>query len=367
MITEDVRTSSNTRVSIFDQIASDSHEQVVFCYDPDTGLRCIIAIHSTVLGPALGGTRMWHYESDQQALTDVLRLSRGMTLKAAVTGLNLGGGKGVVIGDSRTDKSEALWRRYGQFVESLGGRYITAEDVGTSIKDLEYISMETRHCTGLPEAMGGGGDPSPVTAYGTYLGMKAAAREVWGKDELAGKKILVQGIGHVGANLVELLVKENADVSVSDIREEKLADITRQFKVKVVAPEDVYDYDMDIYAPCALGATLNDDTIPALRCIIVAGAANNQLKDESRHGEMLRDKGILYTPDFVINAGGLINCYAELDGYDRNRAMATCENIYDRTLDIFSLARHQGTTTHSAAETLALQRIESISRLNTRM
>lgn len=367
MITTDTKTAAMNSVSLFGQIASGGHEQVAFCYDADSGLRSIIAIHSTILGPSLGGTRMWLYESDQAALTDVLRLSRGMTLKAAISGLNLGGGKAVIIGDSRTDKSEALWRRYGKFVDGLNGRYITAEDVGTSVRDLEFIAMETRHCAGLPEHMNGGGDPSPVTAYGTYLGMKASAKEVWGNDSLSGKKVIVQGVGHVGAYLVDLLVKEGAHVSVSDIREDKVSAITKEFKVKVVKPEDVYDADMDIYAPCALGATLNSETIPGLKCLIVAGAANNQLKDEDRHGEMLRDRGILYAPDFLINAGGLINCYVELDGYDRARAMATCENIYDRTHEIFSVARSQNITTHQAAEDLAMQRVNAIAKLNARM
>lgn len=366
MITTEKTTAVNS-VSLFDQISTESHEQMAFCYDEDTGLRSIIAIHSTVLGPALGGTRMWPYETDQSAITDVLRLSRGMTLKASITGLNLGGGKAVVIGDSRTDKSEALWRRYGKFVDGLNGRYITAEDVGTSTKDLEYIAMETRHCAGLPEHMHGGGDPSPVTAYGTYLGMKASAKEVWGTDSLAGKKVLVQGVGHVGTHLVDLLVKEGAVVFVSDIRDDKLAQITRRFKVNVVKPADVYDADVDIYSPCALGATLNDDSIPSLKCAIIAGAANNQLQNEDRHAEMLRDRGILYAPDFLINAGGLINCYAELDGYDRARAMATCGNIYARTHEIFDLARKRGITTHQAAVDIALERVNAIAKLNARM
>lgn len=355
---EDVRTGLSTSASIFDQIAVDSHEQVVFCYDQDTGLRSIIAIHSTTLGPSLGGTRMWPYASDQDALTDVLRLSRGMTLKAAITGLNLGGGKAVIIGDSRSLKSEALMRRYGRFVNGLAGRYITAEDVGTSTKDLEIIAKETKHCAGLPESMNGGGDPSPVTAYGTYLGMKASAKEAWGTDSLKGKTVLVQGVGHVGAHLVELLANEGADILVSDIHDDKLARVANQFRVTVIPPDDVYESEMDIYAPCALGATLNDDTIEQLGCVIVAGAANNQLADEDRHGAMLLDKGILYAPDFVINAGGLINCYVELDGYDRARAMSTCENIYDRTLEIFSLAKEEGITTHDAAENLAVRRLD---------
>ncbi len=349
---------------IFSQIESRGHEQLVFSYDPHTGLKAIIAIHNTVLGPALGGTRMWHYSSEADAIHDVLRLSRGMTYKSAISGINLGGGKAVIIGNSATDKSEALWRRYGKFVDSLGGKYITAEDVGTSTADMEYVAMETQHVAGLPDYMGGGGDPSPVTAYGTYLGMKAAAKAAWGSDSLSGKRVMIQGAGHVGQYLADLLAKENADLLVADINQANLALITGKHKVTVINPAEVYQTNMDIYAPCALGATLNDDTIPHLTCDIIAGAANNQLKDEVKHGAMLQDRKILYAPDFLINAGGVINCYAELEGYNRDRAYGYTDKIYDRTLEIFQRADTDKITTHEAALRIAQQRIDQMAHVN---
>ncbi len=352
---------------IFNQIASMGHEQVVFCHDEKTGLRAIIAIHNTVLGPALGGTRMWQYASDLDALTDALRLSEGMTYKAAVAGLNLGGGKAVILGDSRKDKSEAYFRRYGKFVDSLGGKYITAEDVGTSKQDMEWIAMETKSVSGLPEHKGGSGDPSPVTAYGVYMGVKASAKQVYGNDSLQGKKVMVQGAGNVGRYLIDNLIKEGAVVYVSDIFEDQLQKITSVHGgVKVIAPEDVYDVNMDIYAPCALGATLNDDTIARLKCAIVAGGANNQLKDTAKHMKMLMDRNILYAPDFVINAGGLINVYSELEGYNRQNAMSKTENIYNQTLAIFETARAEGISTLVAAQKLAERRIEAMANLKTR-
>ncbi|MDH5475724.1 MAG: leucine dehydrogenase, partial [Cyclobacteriaceae bacterium] len=303
--------------SLFGQVSTMGHEQVVFCHDESTGLKAIIGIHNTVLGPSLGGTRMWNYGSEAEALTDALRLSRGMTYKAAITGLNIGGGKAVIIGDANTMKTEAFMRRFGRFVESLGGRYITAEDVNMKTRDMEYIAMETRHVTGLPESMGGGGDPSPVTAYGTYLGMKAAAKKAYGNDSLENKKVAVQGVGQVGMYLVEYLTKEGAKVYVTDIFEDKLLKIAAKHNATVVGQDEIYDLDVDIYAPCALGATLNDDTIGRLKCKIIAGAANNQLENEQKHGVMLMDKDIIYAPDFLINAGGLINVYAEyLGGYN---------------------------------------------------
>lgn len=352
---------------IFNQIASMGHEQVVFCHDEKTGLRAIIAIHNTVLGPALGGTRMWQYASDLDALTDALRLSEGMTYKAAVAGLNLGGGKAVILGDSRKDKSEAYFRRYGKFVDSLGGKYITAEDVGTSKQDMEWIAMETKSVSGLPEHKGGSGDPSPVTAYGVYMGVKASAKQVYGNDSLNGKKVMVQGAGNVGRYLIDNLIKEGAIVMVSDIFEDQLQKITSVHSgVKVISPEDVYDVDMDIYAPCALGATLNDDTIGRLKCAIVSGGANNQLKDTEKHMKMLMDRNILYAPDFVINAGGLINVYSELEGYNRQNAMSKTENIYNQTLAIFETANNEGISTLVAAQKLAERRIEAMANLKTR-
>src|SRR5690349_435052 len=324
---------------IFGTLNKLGHEQVVFCHDEATGLKAIIAIHNTVLGPALGGTRMWNYASEQEALTDVLRLSRGMTFKAAISGINLGGGKAVIIGDAKTMKTEAFLRRFGKFVNSLGGKYITAEDVNMKTLDMEYISMETRHVTGLPESMGGGGDPSPVTAYGVYMGIKAAAKKVFGSDSLKGKRIAVQGVGQVGMHLVEFLVKEDAKVFITDLSSEKIKRIAQEFHVTAVSQEGIFDVDSDIYAPCALGATVNDDTIGRLRCSIIAGAANNQLKDELRHGYMLIDRSITYAPDFLINAGGLINVYHEYLGhYNRRSVMDQAEKIYDTCLNILSFA-----------------------------
>ncbi len=349
---------------LFKEISNLGHEQVVFCHDEPTGLKAIIAIHNTVLGPALGGTRMWNYASDREALTDVLRLSRGMTFKAAISGLNLGGGKAVIIGDSKKIKTEAFLRRFGRFVESLGGRYITAEDVNMKTRDMEFISMETNHVTGLPESQGGGGDPSPVTAYGTYLGMKAAAKKVWGSDSLVGKKVAVQGVGQVGGYLVELLKKENAEVFITDISEERLQQIGRDFGAKVVGQDEIYDQAVDIYAPCALGATLNDKTIPRLKCRVVAGAANNQLKDEVVHGKLLLEKGIVYAPDFLINAGGLINVYAEyLGSYKKEIAYQQAEKIYDTCLDILNKSEAEGISSQEAAIKLCLQRINDIGKV----
>lgn len=344
------------------------HEQLVFCQDNKTGLKAIIAIHNTTLGPALGGTRMWTYQNELEALNDVLRLSRGMTYKAAISGLNLGGGKAVIIGDSRTQKNEALMRKFGRFVDALGGKYITAEDVGMSPKDMEYIHMETNHVAGVPEVLGGGGDPSPVTAYGVYMGMKASATKVWNSDSLSGKKVMVQGAGHVGQYLIDYLVKENAQVMVSDIFEDKLQAITKKHpSVRIVQADKVYETEMDIYAPCALGATVNDDTLPKLPCKIIAGAANNQLANEEIHGVELMKAGIVYAPDFMINAGGLINCYSELQGYNRDRAMKGAEEIYDTTLRTFEYAQRQNIPTFKAANLMAEERINAMAEINKRL
>jgi leucine dehydrogenase len=346
------------------QMALNNHEQVVFCNDNATGLKAIIAIHNTVLGPSLGGTRMWHYNNEMEALNDVLRLSRGMTYKSSVAGLNLGGGKAVIIGDARKIKNEALLRRFGKFVDSLGGKYITAEDVAMTSRDMEIISMETKHVSGLPENMGGSGDPSPVTAYGVYVSMKASAREVWGHDSLAGKKVLVQGIGHVGEVLVAHLTKEGAKVYINDISEERLKNVADKHKAEVVKAETMFDLDIDIYAPCALGATINDETLSRLKCKIICGAANNQLADEKYHGEAVGKQGILYAPDFVVNAGGIINVYYELEGYNRERAMTHAEKIYDTTWNLFQLAKKENIPTYMAANSLGEKRIEAIARIN---
>ncbi|HCM75477.1 MAG TPA: leucine dehydrogenase [Cytophagales bacterium] len=349
---------------VFAMAAEFGHEQVVHCYDEATGLKALIAIHNTALGPALGGTRMWNYASEQDALIDVLRLSRGMTFKAAISGLNLGGGKAVLIGDAKTMKTEAYLRRFGKFIQSLSGKYITAEDVNMKTSDMEFIGMETQYVTGLPESMGGGGDPSPVTAYGVYMGIKATAKKVYGSDDLGGKKIAVQGVGQVGTYLLEYLVKENAKVTITDISEEKVKEVAKRFGVDAVAQDKIYDLDMDIYTPCALGATLNDDTIPRLKCAIVAGGANNQLKDEVKHGYMLLDKGITYAPDFLINAGGLINVGNEFYGnYNRERVYHHAEKIYDTCLNILNLAEKEKITSQEAAIHLAEKRIAEVGKV----
>ena len=338
------------------------HEQVVFCHDPHSNLKAIIAIHNTTLGPALGGTRMWNYNSDDDAVVDALRLSRGMTYKAAISGLNLGGGKAVIIGDPSL-KSEALWRRYGKFVNSLNGKYITAEDVNTSASDMEFIHQETKHVTGIPEYMGGSGDPSPFTAYGVFVGMKACAHKRWGNDSLSGKKVLVQGVGHVGH-----LIEAGAKVFISDINKDRIKETTNKFNVEFIEPAEMLNVDMDIYAPCALGATINTESIRTLTCSIIAGAANNQLADEKIHGRQLIEKGIIYAPDFLINAGGLVNVAAEASGsYNREKVTNDVEKIYNRILAIFSLSEKEDITTQEAAIQIAQKRIDDVAHVKSRL
>lgn len=353
-------TTPDTVFDLFSGLENTNHEQIVFCQDNATGLKAIIAIHNTVLGPGLGGTRMWTYAHEKDAIRDALRLSRGMTYKAAVAGLNLGGAKAVIIGDPKTRKSEALMRKFGRFVENLNGKYITAEDVGTTTRDMEYVNMETEHVVGLPESMGGGGDPSPVTAWGTYMGIKASAKTAWGNDSLSGKTVAVMGIGKVGMHLVEYLSKEGARIYVSDINESALKEAASKYNAIPVSGNDMIDLDVDIFAPCALGAILNNDTIGRLKCQIISGAANNQLEDEKIHGDMIRAKGIYYAPDFVINAGGLINVYSEYTGYVRENAMAQTENIYNTILEIYRLSDVQNINTQFAAIALAEKRINDM-------
>ena len=355
---ENKRTKAK-EVELLEMMTNTSHEQVVFCQDNKTGLKAIIAIHDTTLGPALGGTRMWDYKNEKDAVNDVLRLSRGMTFKAAITGLKLGGGKAVIIGDAKTQKNEALMRRFGSFVNSLNGKYITAEDVGMSTDDMRFVKMETDFVTGIPIEMGGGGDPSPVTAYGVYMGMKAAAKFKWGTDSLEGKTVLVQGVGHVGENVVKHLTEEGAIVLINDINEDNIKRVCDLYNPQVISGDSLYETEIDIYSPCALGATLNDNTVFKLKCEIIAGAANNQLDDEVKHAEILKDLGIIYAPDFLINAGGLINVYSELNGYNRQDALAQTKKIYNTTLEIFEKAEKESITTHSAALIIAQDRINS--------
>ncbi len=353
----DLNTQSSA-FNVFSNRAFDNHEQVVFCQDKDTGLKAIIGVHNTVLGPALGGTRMWSYRSESEALTDVLRLSRGMTFKAAVTGLNLGGGKAVIIGNSKIEKTPELMLKFGDFVHRLGGSYITAEDVGMETSDMDLVRSVTPYVTGISEEMGGAGNPSPITAYGVFMGMKAAAKHTFGTSSLEERTVMVQGIGHVGESLVEHLSNEGAKVLISDINEERLKSISQKYNAKIFEG-DLYKATMDIYAPCALGATINDQTIGQLNAKIIAGAANNQLADEQRHGQLLKERGILYAPDFVINAGGIINVYAELEHYGRADIMRKTENIFDTTLNILQMSDREDITPHQAAFNVAQQRIDA--------
>jgi leucine dehydrogenase len=344
---------------VFGQGSFDNHEQIVFCNDKDTGLKAIIGIHNTVLGPALGGTRMWNYSSEWDALNDVLRLSRGMTFKSAITGLDLGGGKAVIIGDAKTQKTPELMLKFGEFVHSLGGKYITAEDVGMKTADMDLVRTVTPHVTGISEANGGSGNPSPITAYGVYMGMKAAANYTYGTEDLQGKVIYVQGIGNVGESLVEYLSKEGAKVVISDINQERLEEVRDKYGVKIYEGKNLYSEEMDIYAPCALGATVNDETIGQFKAKVIAGAANNQLAVEQKHGKALREKGIVWAPDFLINAGGIINVYAELVKYDRAEIIRKTENIYNTTLEILKNADANDITTYQAAFNIAQARIDA--------
>ncbi len=343
---------------VFGQLSFDNHEQVVFCNDKDTGLKAIIGIHNTVLGPALGGTRMWNYANEWEALNDVLRLSRGMSFKSSISGLNLGGGKAVIIGDAKSQKTPELMRKFGEYVNSLSGKYITAEDVGMETKDMDTVREVTPYVTGISEEKGGSGNPSPITAYGVFMGLKAAAKYRFGSDNLEGKKVLVQGIGHVGEVLVQHLTESGALVTIADINEDRLNQVGSKYGAKIFTGADLYSAEVDIYAPCALGATINDDTIHKIKAKVIAGAANNQLANEVIHGTLLKDKGILYAPDFLINAGGVINVYSELANLTRAQVMEKTENIYNTSLEIFKFAESNNITTHQAAMSIAQKRID---------
>ncbi|MCL1048842.1 amino acid dehydrogenase [Shewanella abyssi] len=341
-------------MAVFNHISFDDHEQVVFCQDKESGLKAIIAIHNTNLGPAVGGCRMWHYESDDEAITDVLRLSRGMTYKNALAGLTMGGGKSVIIADPKVKDREALFRAFGRCIDTLGGKYYSAEDVGVSTADIMIAHQETPYMAGLE---GKSGDPSPYTALGTFLGIKAAVKHQRGLDSLKGLKISVQGVGHVGYYLCRHLHEAGAELIVTDINQESLDKVATEFGATVVAPQDIYHQDVDVYAPCALGATINDITIPMLKATIVAGCANNQLA-EVRHGELLKEQNILYAPDYVINAGGIINVSFEKD-YDATAATAKVEEIYNTLITIFKQADAQNRTTGDVADEMAREIINA--------
>lgn len=343
-------------MKIFEEMEREGHEQVIFCYNKESRLKAIIAFHDTTLGPALGGCRMWAYETEEQALSDALRLSKGMTYKSAASGCNHGGGKAVIWGDPKTDKSEEMFRALGKYVQALRGRFVTGTDVGTTPEDFVLASQETQYVVALPEAFGGSGDSSIITAFGVWKGIKACAKEVFGDDSLKGLRVAVQGVGKVGYHLVEHLHDEGAIITVTDISQDNIARVVEKFPVKAVSPDEIYDVECDIFSPNALGAIINDETIPRLRCRIVAGAANNQLK-ERRHGDILHQKGILYAPDYVINAGGLIQVADELQGYNRDRAFRKAGQIYDLLSKIFHISRTEGIPSHQAADRLAERRI----------
>ena len=346
-------------MKLFDYMQDYGHEQVTFWSDKESGLKAIIAIHSTVLGPALGGTRIWPYKTEEAALLDALRLSEGMTYKASVAGLDLGGGKAVIIGDPAKIKSEALFRSYGRFVNSLGGRYITAEDVGTTVADMTWVHQETPHVTGLARSEHGSGDPSPLTAFGVYRGIKAACKTQLGTEDLQGVTVAIQGLGKVGHHLAERLAEDGAKLIATDINPQAAAALIEKYNITTVKPDEIYDVPCDVFAPCALGGVINDNTVNRLRCKIVAGAANNQLA-EARHGDELYARKILYAPDYVINAGGLINVTTELGAYDADEAWRKTAAIYDSVLRIIDLAKEEGVATYKAAHRLAQARIELV-------
>jgi len=347
-------------MEVFKGMERYDHEQILFTYEPSVGYKGIIAIHDTTLGPALGGTRLWNYKSEDEAIIDVLRLSLGMTYKAAVAGLNLGGGKSVIIGDPDTPRREMIFRAHGRAVETLKGRYITAEDVGTSVEDMDYVHMETEHVVGIA---GRSGDPSPVTAYGTYRGMKACAVERYGDESLKDKVVAVQGVGHVGYYLCENLAAEGAKLIVTDITEDKVARCVEDFGAEAVSPDAIYGVNADIFAPCALGAIVNSETIPQLTVDIIAGAANNQLAT-SEDAKAVQERNILYAPDYVINAGGLINVYSELADWTTDRSKRKAGEIYQTLLEVFELAREEKLTTADAADRTAQRRIDKVGKLH---
>ncbi|WP_088838813.1 Glu/Leu/Phe/Val dehydrogenase dimerization domain-containing protein [Listeria sp. ILCC792] len=348
---------------LFEKMEKNDYEQVVFCQDKASGLKAIIAIHDTTLGPALGGCRMWPYETEEEALLDVLRLARGMTYKNAAAGLNLGGGKTVIIGDPKKDKSEALFRALGRYVESLNGRYIIAEDVGTTVQDMDYIHEETKYVTGISETFGSSGNPSPMTARGVYAAMKRTAKEAFGSDSLLGKKVAVQGVGNVAYALCALLRAEGAELVVTDINPDAVERAVRDFGAEAVLPNDIYAVDADIFAPCALGGILNDVTIPNLKFKMICGSANNQLLDIQTHGEMLSARGILYAPDYIVNAGGVINVADELLGYNENRAKKKIDEIYDQIGKVYEISKAEGIIPAEAADHMSEKRIEMMKQV----
>jgi leucine dehydrogenase len=336
---------------------TNTHEKVLLASDAGNGYRGIIAVHSTALGPAVGGTRFWNYASDDDAFADALRLSRGMTYKTALAGLPLGGGKSIIIGNDKNDNRESLLRAHGRFVDVLKGRYITAEDVGTSPADMEIVRLETPYVAGL---LGRSGDPSPFTARGVFRAIQAAAKYLLNADNLSGVAVAIQGCGHVGYSLAKLLHEAGAKLFVSDVNARNASRVADEFGAEIVEPDEILRVPADVLAPCALGGVINDETVPELKVPIVAGAANNQLLEE-RHGEMLQDRNILYVPDYLANVGGVLNGCTELLGWETAEASRRIDEIYDTTLTIFESAKAQGITTNKAADLLAEDRLRRAS------
>ncbi len=347
-----------------EKMYSMGHEEVVFFQDKSCGLKAIVGIHDTTLGPALGGTRLWSYASEEEALVDVLRLSRGMTYKNAISGLNLGGGKAVIIADPK-NKSEALFRSFGRFIESLNGRYITAEDVNTSVEDIEHIFTETNFVTGVAQTNGGSGNPSPYTALGVFRGIEASVTKAFGSRSLKGKTVAIQGVGSVGFELAKLLTEAGANIVYTDVNEKGIQRMRDSFPhAKFVSTSEIFSAACDVYAPCALGASINDETIPQLKAKIVCGAANNQLK-EDRHGLILKEKGIIYAPDYLVNAGGVMNVSIEFEGWADSKSRRMIDTIYDKTLEVFRISDDQNIPVNKAADVMAENRIAAMKSIKT--
>ena len=348
-------------MNIFSKMKEYNYEQLVFCQDKSTGLKAIIAIHDTTLGPALGGTRICEYETDEEAIEDALRLAKGMTYKNAALGLNLGGGKAVIIGDPKKIKSEALFRAFGRFVEGLNGRYITGEDMNATQQDASYINCETDYIVGLET---GSGNPSPVTAYGVFKGIQAAVNEIYGSDDLTGRTIAIQGLGAVGRLLAERLHEAGAKLYVTTRDKAKIDKAVAELGATAVGLDEIFGVECDVFSPCARGAVINDKTIEQFKCRIIAGAANNQLA-ESKHGDMLEEKGILYVPDYIINAGGVINIIDDISGreYNRENALKNTAKIYDACKKVFEIAKRDNVPTYKAADIMAEERIAAVGKI----
>jgi leucine dehydrogenase len=350
-------------MDIFELMKRDGHEQIIFNFDKETGMRAIIAIHDSTLGQTFGGVRMVNYGSMEDALRDAMRLSKAMTYKCAAAEEDKGGGKAVIWGDPKKDKNEAFLRAFGRFIEMLNGRFVTGADLNITAMDGSIMGRESRYILAKPREEGSSGSTGPITAFGIYVGLKACAKFIWGNENLQGKKIAVQGLGAVGEPLLGYLKKGGLEVMATDMNEETLQRLQPQYGFKRVKPEAIYEVECDIFCPCAIGSILNDQTIPKLKCKIVAGSANNQLEDEERHSRMLQERSILYAPDYIINAGGVIQVIDEIQGYNPERVKMKTERVYGRLLHIFEMAKKEGILPLEAANRYAESRIREIQKV----